>query len=94
MTDEQVDKLWKEFWKPIVCKEDGTVNVDQLKKELADFYFIMTEAPKVYYHVTGGKLSKPMYPADTVCAEADEYYEEHWREVFADTWQEEDDDIS
>ena len=60
-----VEEEW-EFWKDIVCNEDGTINIEQLKKELCDFSLMIGEVPKVYVAVTGGTLSKPLYYADTV----------------------------
>ena len=60
-----VEKEW-EFWKTIICNEDGTINVDQLKLELHDYSLMLGEVPKVYIEVTGGTLSKPHYYADGV----------------------------
>ena len=68
-----VEEEW-EFWKGIVCNEDGTINVEQLKKELCDFSVMIGEVPKVYVAVTGGTLSKPLYSADTVISVFNEKY--------------------
>lgn len=62
-----VEQEW-EFWKDIVCNEDGTINIEQLKKELCDFSVMMNEVPKVYCEVTGNVMSKPLYYADDVIA--------------------------
>ena len=62
-----VEESW-EFWKDIVCNEDGTINIEQLKKELCDFSVMMNEVPKVYCEVTGNAMSKPLYYADDVIA--------------------------
>ena len=35
--DEEVEKEYQEFWKDIVENEDGTLNKEQVKKELCDF---------------------------------------------------------
>ena len=70
-----VEEEW-EFWKDIVCNEDGTINVEQLKKELCDFSLMIGEVPKVYSAVTGGMLSKPHYYADTVISVFNERYGE------------------
>lgn len=59
-------------WKQII-EEGGVFNVDQIKRELHDFSFLMEQASKVYDHVTGGKLSKTTYTAQTVTTEADDY---------------------
>ena len=60
-----VEKEW-EFWKTIICNEDGTIDVEQLKLELHDYSLMLGEVPKVYIEVTGGMLSKPHYYADGV----------------------------
>jgi hypothetical protein len=56
--DGDVERVWKEFWEEIVCP-NGILDLEQVKKELYDFRMMMTEAGKAYYHVTGGRLSKP-----------------------------------
>lgn len=66
------------FWEEILMKPDGTINLEQLKKELEDFSFIIHEVPKVYLHVTGDTLSKPNYHADGVISCADEHYRNHY----------------
>lgn len=65
----EVEKVWEEFWKDIVCNEDGSINIEQVKKELCDYNFILEQVPKVYCHITNGLLSKPTYAADTVINE-------------------------
>jgi len=63
---------WDNFWKSICCNKDGSLNLTQIKKELSDFYYVMQQVPKVYCHITGGKLSKLMYSAETIISEADD----------------------
>lgn len=70
------DWLFETFWKPIICNEDGSINMEQLKKELADFSYVMQEVPKVYCHITGDRLSKILYKAETVILAADRHYED------------------
>jgi hypothetical protein len=69
---KKVDKVWDVFWKDIVCNKDGSINIKQVKKELYDFHFVMQEVPKVYSHITNGRLSKILYPAETVITEVDD----------------------
>lgn len=64
---------WDDFWAPIVLNEDGTVNLEQVKRELGDYRFVMGEVARVYDHVTGGLLSKVNYYAEGVISAADEY---------------------
>lgn len=70
-----VEKEW-EFWQTIICNEDGTINVEQLKKELCDYSLMLGEVPYVYSEVTGGMLSKPHYYADSVIEVFNERYGE------------------
>ena len=65
MNRYSIDESW-EFWKPIICDNDGNIDVEQLKKELCDYYFVINEVPKVYCEVTGGTLSKILYDSETV----------------------------
>ncbi len=74
MTD--YEKAWDEFWAPIVCDPDGTVNWDKLKRELFDYRTLMGSVPRVYMHVTGGRVSKPNTDPGVVCQLADEREQE------------------
>lgn len=33
-TDEQVEEVWNNFWKDIVCDENGNIDIEQDKKEI------------------------------------------------------------
>jgi hypothetical protein len=82
--DSQVQKTWDDFWKEIVCSPDGTINIDQVKKELSDFSFLLEQIPAVYMHITGGKMSKVMYRAEDVIKLADNYFNEQLEEAVKD----------
>lgn len=73
MDKYSIEKSW-EFWKDIICHEDGSINIEQLKLELCDSYLLINEVPKVYDEVTGGLLSKPYYYADTIVSIFNERY--------------------
>lgn len=62
-----------EFWKPIIYKK-GKIDEKQVMKELSDYKFIMEQVPKVYCEITGGLLSKLMYPANVVLEEFNERF--------------------
>lgn len=66
MSNYDVERVYQDFWKEIICDKDGKVDIEQVKKELCDYYKILQEVPKVYSEVTGGVLSKPLYDAETV----------------------------
>lgn len=80
--NNEVERVWNEFWKDIVTKEDGTIDLEQIKKELADFHFIMDQVPEVYCHITGGLLSKLTYKSSTVINRAEEHYKEMYTNMF------------
>lgn len=70
------------FWKPIITKKDGSINMTQLKKELADFSHILEQVSLVYEYVTGGRMSKATYFANDVNAVTDNNYRELYLNVF------------
>ena len=53
-----VERVWRERWRPIVIRHDGGLDLEQLKKELYDFSVLMRGASLVYEAATGGKASK------------------------------------
>jgi hypothetical protein len=73
-----VDQIYKDFWKDIVENEDGSINLEQLKKELYDFHFVIEEVPKVYMAVTNGAMSKPNYYANEVISIFNDYINEEF----------------
>lgn len=75
MIKESVEEVWNTFWKDIVCP-NGELDVEQVKKELYDFYVVMESVPKVYCHVTGGKIGKILTDPDVVIAAANDKFEE------------------
>lgn len=58
------EESYQEFWKDIVENEDGTLNVEQVKKELADYKILLDEVPKVYDELAG--FSKPHTRASVI----------------------------
>ena len=68
---EDYETTFEEFWKEIVESPDGSLNIDQVKRELHDFWVMMGEVPKVYCHVSGGLISKANTCSEAVIEEAD-----------------------
>ena len=60
------------FWRGIVLTESGKLDVEQVSKELHDYYVILDNVSKVYSHVTGGRIGKANTDASYVIAEADD----------------------
>ena len=69
----EVEKVYQDFWRPIV-ERDGCVDMEQVKKELFDFWQVMQSVPKVYCYITDNQVSKILTDPDVVCNLADEYY--------------------
>ena len=69
MDDETASRkameIYRARWQTHV-ETDGQLDVVKVARELADFAFLLDQVPKVYMHVTGGKLSYPNYRADQV----------------------------
>lgn len=82
MSDKNIDyrKIWNNFWKPIVCLESGEIDIEQIKKELCDFYIAIQEVPRVYCHITNDTLSKINYPSSVVISKFEETQEENYRQ--------------
>lgn len=51
-------KDYEEFWKGIVENEDGTLNKDQVMRELSDYSMVLDNCAKAYYTMTDGVISK------------------------------------
>jgi hypothetical protein len=71
------EKEYAEFWADIVENEDGTLNLDQIKRELSDYSTFMGEASKVYDALTGSLVSKPNARAFAVISAAEEQFQKH-----------------
>lgn len=56
--DIDYKKEYEEFWKDIVENTDGTLNKDQVMRELADYSMVMDNCAKAYYTMTQGRISK------------------------------------
>lgn len=67
---EDYEKTYADFWKSIVENPDGTLNLDQVMRELHDYHQMIEQVPLVYSEVTGGRISKPNTMASAVIGEA------------------------
>lgn len=65
---EESDK----FWNDIIYK-NNKLDKEAILNELSDYYFLIKELPKLYCHITGGKLSKLCYDANTLIRESDDF---------------------
>lgn len=71
-------QTFADFWKELVCDADGNLILDRVMRELHDYRTLLMNVPKVYSHVTGGKVSKANTDADVVIALADDSYQESY----------------
>ncbi len=67
---ENYQKVYEEFWKDIVENEDGTLNKDQVMRELADYSVILKSVPEVYIEVAN--LSKPLTKPEVIISNLNE----------------------
>jgi len=85
---EDWERTFEEFWREIVCRADGSLDIEQVKRELHDFHIVMGEVALVYDHITGGLLTKPTTEAchitDAFDDAVDKAYEEGKRDAAAD----------
>lgn len=71
MAEDEVEAVFADFWADIVTP-DGVWDHDQVKRELHDYCTLLSEVPKVYMHVTGGRISKENTHASVVISVHDE----------------------
>lgn len=57
--DEELEENYNDFWKEIIEKEDGTLDKEQVKKELYDYSIVMMNCELAYIEMTNGEISKP-----------------------------------
>jgi hypothetical protein len=50
---DEAGRLFESYWQPIVCGEDGSLDVEKVKKELYDYRELRDEADRVYEYITG-----------------------------------------
>ncbi|WP_232355981.1 hypothetical protein [Burkholderia vietnamiensis] len=82
------EEQWQQFWKEICTNDDGSINLEQVKKELSDFSMLLSWVPRVYMHVTGGKVSK----VNTWPSVVTSLHDEHMEELVEEALQSERDD--
>jgi hypothetical protein len=83
-TSPIVEKDYQEFWRNIISKQDGSLDIEQVKKELYDYHQYMQETAKVYDYITGGLISKVNTKADVVKQYVDEHYDKIYKEYHED----------
>lgn len=72
-SDHGEEDLWEGFWAGILQRADGSIDIDQLKRELHDFSLLIKSVSIVYSAVTGGVVSKPLTDPYAVIRQFEEY---------------------
>lgn len=89
MTDQKVLDNYNEFWKEIVENPDGTLNKEQIMKELSDFSMLIVNLSKLYSYISGNRASYPTIKPEVVL----ELFEEELKEQYDLGYQDATDDL-
>ncbi len=79
-----IEKDFNTFWKHLIINDDGSVNLDHLKRELVDYSTVLGEVSRVYDHVTHGNISKPNTSAEDVISVSDDENDKFYYNMFRD----------
>lgn len=69
---KSVEENWEEFWKDIILNKDGSVNLDQLKKELFDFSDMIHRMMDLTCAITNERMSYATYSVKNILSVAQE----------------------
>ena len=73
--EDDPERQWVEFWAPI-CAPNGSLDLEQVKRELSDYSMLLSYVPRVYDHATGGAVSKPNTTPAAVCSVIDDHIQD------------------
>lgn len=65
---------FEQFWESLVTDEDGNLDRDKVARELSDYDTLLRSATRVYFHATGGVVSKPFTAPQEVIAAIEANY--------------------
>lgn len=74
--NKKIENGWQNKWKEILENPDGSINVEQLKKELSDFDDLIDRMSTLTCFITRDRLSYPTYPVRTLIGVMEEIQEE------------------
>ena len=91
-TDEDAERVWEDFWEPLVSVDGvyGLADLEKIKRELYDYRMVMQEVSKVYYEISNGKLSKPNTDAIHIIQEHHDRIDETVKEALAEVDEEQE----
>lgn len=81
--DEEVDKVWGEFWGPLLIKR-GVLDVEAVKRELFDYHHLIQELPCLFMAATGDMVSKPNTDIDVVISLIEEKHQREYDNGYED----------
>lgn len=70
---DDVELIYQRHWRDII-EPYGIVDIEAMKRELYDYWQVLSEVPKVYDDITGGMVTRPDAPAYHVIAVAYEHF--------------------
>lgn len=85
----EVDEVYENFWKELVENKDGTLNKDQVKKELYDLNMLIKHLSKMYGRISNGMVSYPQTHPEVVI----EMYEEALKSSYYDGYKDAEEDL-
>ena len=78
------EQKYNEFWKEIVENPDGSLNKEQIMKELADFSVLIKNLSEIYCYMTGNMVSKPMVNSSVIIQICEEQLQESYQRGYED----------
>ena len=87
MIDRAVIDNYESVWKEIIENPDGSLNKEQVMKELHDFSILIGNISKIYTYMTGSIVSKPMVDAHIIIGLCEEQLQESYDRGYEDAMQ-------
>lgn len=84
MKYQNPNQCYNDFWKEIVENEDGSINLDQVKKELFDFSKVINNVQFVYDRITDGATTNPLVLPETIIVLFEDYVNEAVKDEIED----------
>lgn len=84
MNDQSIFENYEYFWKEVLENQDGSINKEQLMKELYDFSQLIRNLSKIYTYASGNKASHPAIKAEVIIQLFEEELKEQYDQGYAD----------
>jgi len=82
--DKELEDDYNNIWKDIIENVNGTINIEQVKKELYDYSKLMDRTMELYDKLTDGYISKPNTKIEHIIKIVDERISESYAEGYND----------